>query len=1210
MLETEVCTCRVHGGPDGPSETIARWAGRGEPLDAVGIPAGLTPGNPVTVPAIELSAGVSPIRVEIAGRTDLDVAWSDATPAGSGVVLWPEPDMPTTWDATFDFTDSSIDRPRELHLRLGVARMALGRSARAASLALSALLGLASLSALVSSIQNDATALFILAIAAAVGAFLASPTVVGRAAVRHRKAFLLSPREPSVLTLPEIVANPATSLSDAVADPAIRDFCTRLAESLSQLSILGLASPISLDEGYVPVTLRIRRKSGVPMTVPLEAYTEVDQLIDSDLRLRSLLGDETLSPEEAWRQHSRLTIVGDVGTGKTTVLHRLACILARGPVLWSNSVPVFLELHQLARRPDLAGNPLESLRDAVCEAIAGEGTDEEHLAHVGELVDRLIEDGELTLLFDGLDEVSAPAGEEHRLLDALLAAISRAALRWPNVRMVVTCRKASMDRYRRLPDTFVAAETVPFDDASIRSFVRHYFAANPEQATRLLDEIQRNPRIRGLTTTPLLLALMTLIFEQRGSLPQRKAETYRRCAALLLREWDEGRGIERNSQFPAEHKEEFLRRLAWDLHSAGSRYIQHADLLSMLNDFLPSVGLSPSRALDLLVEITSVHGLVRGYDDNWYGFVHFALQEYFTSECIERRCPVAEAIADRHRAWWQEVIRLYAGRGDCSNLIRALLREPEDLFHTNLRLAGECAAEGSAIQPDLYQRLLTQIRDTVRTLRIPQVDAKFWQVLVQASGPEAAEFAWGGVADGMVSIEARLAILEQMRQWPWESIADEAVRRLTDEQLATEIRVAIADLIATSGGPGVRDQLFDAATNGRSEPSVRAAAVAALGRLGDKEAVGPLAELVFREDLPTEVRIQVASSLRLLGATGLGDRMLALVNDWHVEASVRASMASVVGDLAGERHVQGMVRALDESKLPSAVATALAMSLRAVHSASLANDLMSLVEAPQVDYGVRLAIADALGAVARAEHRDALRALSVARSSDEPIRQRLAIASGAVGDPDAIPSLVVLLRDDTVRPHLRLEAARILGTSPDEELGSAMLDILGTEEMDSLGQELAALVLTARSDPSLGAELVGRLSDKRVPLPARLQIARSLARLGSGEVVDRMISLLPDRTYTRELRSTVAIALTRFTDARDQIAFERVARLLPEATDVPETTTLAWHLSVQIGLPIMPADVGGTEITYDWVGDEDELSGSVETSASGLHGQTPPPGVS
>lgn len=1184
MLEPVACPCtiydpRQHGTA---REVTVNWTGAPGVVGALGVPARLHPRESVTVPAITLAPLSDPVKIAFEATEALAITWHQAESADAGALLRPDSRGQTVWEATFTLGSVPLSRPRQMHVRLSLQRVMLPPWFISATKVLS---GVAAGGFLVSvALITAGGGSWIAPFAALLGlcAVIAYPSVLR--ALSRRFEVPLPTRQEAIgsIPLPPIELEPVALRSESVEHPIVASYCERLAQERAQLQILGLSLPINLDDGYVPIPLRLIRGPEAHTFASQQRYRQVDELIESDLSLRQLLGGELLTPEEAWNRHMRLTIVGEVGAGKTTILQRLSISLARGPVLWTVTVPVVIELHALARRPGIGERPVEVLRRAVVETIRGEDAAEARTAEASALVGRLIEGGELSLFFDALDEVSAPAGEEEQLVAAVVSAIAAAAEEWPHVRIVVTCRRASMDRYRRLPDSFVVAETVPFEADGIRHFVNRYFAETPQRATRLLDEVGRNPRLRAMATTPLLLALITLIFEQRGSLPQRRTEVYRRCADLLLREWDAHRQRERFPRFLVEHKEEILRSIAWELHREGVRHVEHQRLLKLLREVLPSVGLQPGMAEDVLREITTHHGLIRSYGADWYGFVHFALQEYFAAECIEHRSPLAVAIEHRHQAWWQEIIRLYAGRGDCTELVVALLQQREDLFHTNLRLAGECLAQGTAVQPELRAAVLAELYAVALAVPTPKLDIRFWQVLARAAGEAYAERLWKALSDPSLRIEVRACIARELNA-TGESFHQAALPRLTDEELAPEVRMALAEAICASGTREVCRPLIDIVSKPGVNEEVRAAIARESAKIGSPDLVAPFRELVLGQGTPTRLRRECAATLRTLGATGITPALLRMLGDWHIEPPIRSSLASVVGELREEQCVPDIVRTLGDARLPSAIRMSLAASLKRLRSPVLTEALLSLLGDLTSDYGVRLAVSDTLCSLATETDRIALRALYGDRRIEEPIRTRLAVALGALGETDVVPVLVRLLGDRSSRPHLRLEAARVLGSIGNGAIRDAMIGILDSRSIDLFGQELAVLVLSLRSESEAAIPLVDRLSDRRLPLTARVRMADTLATLGSSGQPDRLVSLLPDRTFAPELRGRLALAIMRLTDARNRRIFERLVELLPSTTDVPEVMTLVWHLSEQVGEPVYPTAVQTAPVAYPWL---------------------------
>jgi hypothetical protein len=871
MSVRSVLPCRVHDTslPDNPGETGIPWQGMDDVVSSVGVPARLTAGQPVALPALVLYPSTIPVRITWEAD-DIHCEWHAALPPVGGdppnsAVIQPDANSELTCFATVQAADRSDGESSDVYPRLHIEQLPFEQWFANGTLAGSAAAGvLAAVSAIWLLVGGGFTALAMLILTGGIAAAL-SPRGVRAISTRMRIPLPIAPRRVGSVSLPSINVEPTIERSEFLEDSVVRSYRTEVLKQTKSLHLLGLSVPIGLDTGYVPVLLRDRRAARQSATIPQETFTEIDRLINADMRLKGLLEGETLTPEEMWRSHQNLTVIGEVGAGKTTMLRSLSRRLAEGPLQWVESVPVLLELHRLGRADELAERPLDVLRDAVVDRFlevlsgdvetefddavqAGPDDDTESLdsynrEDVGRIVDGLLENGELTLLLDALDEVSAPGGEDEKVATSVIEAIRAIPERWPDIRIVVTCRQASGERYSMLPESFTISEVVPFDDAAIHLFVQRYFTERPERAVRLLDELAGNPRIRGLAATPLFLALITMVFERRGSLPQRRSEIYRRCVDLLLHEWDQRRGRDRHSTFVVEHKEEFLRRLSWNLHSSGARFISYDDVIRQLEVFAPAVGLSTSDAANLLDEIVSHHGLLRRYDEGWYGFVHFALQEFYTAECIERSASLQEAVTHRHRAWWQEILRLYAGRGDATALVMALLGEEEDYFRTNLRLAAECLAEQPAVKPSLRHKVLDALLEAARECHVPQLDRRLWRGLIQAGGPEIQEYAWEEICDQKLPLDVRLDMVGEMSRWSPGAYVEMALRRMDSPALDSELRTALIRFVGSSGERAGFDALLGVVADPSKSESARVAAANVLAIPSDDHVAPMLSQL-------------------------------------------------------------------------------------------------------------------------------------------------------------------------------------------------------------------------------------------------------------------------------------------------------------------------------------------------------------------------------
>jgi len=321
----------------------------------------------------------------------------------------------------------------------------------------------------------------------------------------------------------------------------------------------------------------------------------------------------------------------------------------------------------------------------------------------------MLREGKALLLLDALDETAI--GEQTEVADSsyqrVCDAILRLTTRYPDAPIVVTARKAGYQRHMSLTG-FTELEVVDFRPEDIEQFVNKWFtctgdAQGESKAADLNARLHRNSRISELAANPLLLSLIALVYEAQLDLPDRRADLYRRCVDVLLTEWDARRNIRRRREFKPEHKRQLLQELAWHFHKQGLRYFPAREVQAEIARFLPALGLPAEDYEQVLLEIANENGLLKEQAYGWYGFLHLTLQEYFAAlYTIEHPGEFASLLQQAGDPWWEEVLLLYAGQAaDASSLLQTLLGSPDqsgqvvledDLFHTNLILAGRCLA--------------------------------------------------------------------------------------------------------------------------------------------------------------------------------------------------------------------------------------------------------------------------------------------------------------------------------------------------------------------------------------------------------------------------------------------------------------------------------------------------------------------------------------
>ncbi len=322
-------------------------------------------------------------------------------------------------------------------------------------------------------------------------------------------------------------------------------------------------------------------------------------------------------------------------------------------------------------------------------------------------MDKMLRDGKALLLLDALDETAI--GEQTEVADAsyqrVCDAIMRATTRYPDAPIVVTARKAGY---------------------------------------------QRHMSLTGFTELEVL-SLIALVYEAQLDLPDRRADLYRRCVDVLLSEWDARRNIRRRREFKPEHKRQLLQELAWHFHRQGLRYFPEREMQAEIARFLPALGLPADDYERVLLEIANENGLLKEQAHGWYGFLHLKLQEYFVALYInDHPQELASLLQQVGDPWWEEPLLLYAGQtGDASPLLQSLTGSSDqagqaaledDLFHTNLILAGRClAARPTVRQITLREEVITRLFDLLMATPYMLTREQAAQALAEIGGQKVNE---------------------------------------------------------------------------------------------------------------------------------------------------------------------------------------------------------------------------------------------------------------------------------------------------------------------------------------------------------------------------------------------------------------------------------------------------------------------------------------
>lgn len=494
---------------------------------------------------------------------------------------------------------------------------------------------------------------------------------------------------------PQAVATLAAVVLSAVLVPTVIALWRRYAGSRSRSGFVRrwLAATVQQHRHLKSLPTTLVAATQVPSR-------ELEQLYVS-LAVKGRAVQGTSSIAEALQKHRLLVLVGDPGSGKTTVLRYLTLSLARAAIASSRlrwlSIPGGERpryrdaLRRVRGEYGLKACPLPLFANlSVFGDVAAWKPDfslltalEHHLRGnalpVPEgFVGQRAEKPGCVFFFDAFDELGS-----HEARDAMAHRIGQLAAAVPGSRIVVASRESGYQG-QLAEYGFQIMKIQRLSQEQIRQLLRQWFESmgEPSAAERLLAEFRRKPQIQELAENPMLLSLIALVQSLRRMIPDQRHLLYDECVQILL---------ERRFAAPAVQAEYdrtiggrdarlVLQEVALAMHLLGKNQIPRREMESRV---LPEavraayVTLAPgvdARQLLRNIEQRSQLLIERGFDESGeplVAFSHLTFQEYLASVALYGRALVQgddqlreELLArySAHPEWWEEVVLLYSAQ--------------------------------------------------------------------------------------------------------------------------------------------------------------------------------------------------------------------------------------------------------------------------------------------------------------------------------------------------------------------------------------------------------------------------------------------------------------------------------------------------------------------------------------------------------------------
>jgi len=382
-------------------------------------------------------------------------------------------------------------------------------------------------------------------------------------------------------------------------------------------------------------------------------------------------------------QAQRLVLLGDPGSGKSSLLRYLALNWARTEDInqrYTRPLPLLIELRDYHRWecPSARGFP-RYLHEASTWHRLNQHT-----------LDWLLKQpGRVVVLLDGLDEVFDPVDRE-RVVDD----IHRFSNDYPGTRILVTSRVVGYKAERLRDAGFRDYMLQDLDDrVQIPDFLARWHQVtftDPNEAApkreRLAKAIRDSRPIAQLAGNPLLLTLMAII-NRYQELPRDRSMLYEKAAEVLLQQWDTERGLQDfpdlSREIDLRAKTSILRRVATRMQTGegnggkAANIIQGEALIDLVERYLcEELRFTQARAAAqaLVRQLRERNFILCFLGADTYAFVHRTFLEYFCATDHVHRFEKEKSLTldgligvfveHCRDDDWREVLRLICGQID------------------------------------------------------------------------------------------------------------------------------------------------------------------------------------------------------------------------------------------------------------------------------------------------------------------------------------------------------------------------------------------------------------------------------------------------------------------------------------------------------------------------------------------------------------------
>ena len=326
---------------------------------------------------------------------------------------------------------------------------------------------------------------------------------------------------------------------------------------------------------------------------------------------------DTKSVKSLFLESNYVTIIGDAGSGKSTLVKHLFL----NSISEKSGIPILIELRYL-------NDYNNDFQNYIYEKIF-----ENKLSQNSDILERLLSNGKFVFFLDGFDELNS------NIKTKVITSLNSFINTYDKNKFILTTRPYSDIEHLPLFHNYFV-KRLDKDNGEIEGFIHKQLQNETELALKIVESVKGNKSvyIESFLTNPLLLSLYILTFQSDSSVPSEKSVFYRRVINVLFSEHDSktklGYPREKLTKLNQQQFEEVLKSFCF-ISYFESKFSWESDYVTeKLMRIKQNLNIIPFDNNDLIKDLKLA--LALWVDDNgMMSFAHRSLQEYFAALSIK-----------------------------------------------------------------------------------------------------------------------------------------------------------------------------------------------------------------------------------------------------------------------------------------------------------------------------------------------------------------------------------------------------------------------------------------------------------------------------------------------------------------------------------------------------------------------------------------------